>query len=56
MFGFVTSGIAVGSALAPIPFGWLLDIGQPAWVFYLLAIFFMVALLTVMTPKEPAAR
>ena len=56
VFGFVTSGIAVGSALAPIPFGWLLDIGQPAWVFYLLAIFFMVALLTVMTPKEPAAR
>ena len=52
VFGFVTSGIAVGSALAPIPLGWLIDIGRPAWVFYLLALFMAVAVLTVATPRR----
>ena len=51
LFGFVSAGIALGSALAPIPFGYLIDIGKPEWVFYLLAILFVVALVTVMTPK-----
>ena len=55
VFGFVTSGIALGSALAPIPLGWLIDIGRPAWVFYMLAAFMVVALLTVAVPKQTAA-
>ena len=38
-FGFVSAGISVGSAVAPIPFGWLLDSGRPAFVFYLIAAF-----------------
>lgn len=52
VFGFVSSGIAGGAALAPIPFGYLLDIGKPEWVFYLLSIFMIVALFTVMIPKN----
>ncbi len=52
VFGFVSTGIAGGSALAPVPFGYLLDIGQPEWVFYLLSIFMIVALFTVMIPKD----
>lgn len=52
VFGFVSSGIGGGAALAPIPFGYLLDIGRPEWVFYLLSIFMVVALLTVMIPKN----
>jgi predicted MFS family arabinose efflux permease len=52
VFGFVSAGIAVGSTLAPIPFGYLLDAGRPEWVFYLIAIFMTVALVTVLTPKE----
>ena len=52
VFGFVTSGIAVGSALAPLPLGWLIDIGRPAWVFYLLALFMAVAVLTGATPRR----
>ncbi len=47
VFGFVTSGIAVGSALAPIPLGWLLDIGRPALVFYALAAFMVLALVAM---------
>jgi MFS family permease len=52
VFGFVSAGIMVGSTLAPIPFGYLLDIGRPEWVFYLIAIFMTIALFTVLTPKE----
>jgi FSR family fosmidomycin resistance protein-like MFS transporter len=52
VFGFVSGGIAVGSALAPIPFGWLLDIGRPEWVFYLIATFMAVALWAVAVPKK----
>ncbi|MFN4283365.1 MAG: MFS transporter [Alphaproteobacteria bacterium] len=52
VFGFVSAGIAGGSALAPIPFGYLLDIGRPEWVFYLLSIFMVVALVTVVIPKD----
>lgn len=48
VFGFVTSGIAVGSALAPIPLGWMLDIGKPMWVFYLLAVFMALAVATML--------
>jgi MFS transporter, FSR family, fosmidomycin resistance protein len=51
VFGFVSAGIATGSAVAPIPFGWLIDTGRPAWVFYLIAIFMLVALVTVSVPK-----
>jgi MFS family permease len=56
VFGFVSAGIAVGATLAPIPFGYLLDAGRPEWVFYLVAIFMMVALFTVLTPKELAEK
>jgi MFS transporter, FSR family, fosmidomycin resistance protein len=52
VFGFVSAGIAVGSAIAPIPFGWLLDTGRPQWVFYLIAIFMTIAIVTVIIPKS----
>jgi FSR family fosmidomycin resistance protein-like MFS transporter len=52
VFGFVSAGIAVGSAIAPIPFGLILDAGRPEWVFYLMAIFMAVALFTVAVPKQ----
>jgi FSR family fosmidomycin resistance protein-like MFS transporter len=48
VFGFVTSGIALGSALAPIPLGWLIDIGRPQYVFYALAGFMALALVSMM--------
>jgi MFS family permease len=52
VFGFVSTGISIGSAVAPIPFGWLLDTGRSDWVFYLIAIFMIVALVTVVVPKS----
>lgn len=52
IFGFVSSGLAFGSAVAPIPFGLMLDWGLPAWVFYLNAIFMLIAIATVVVPKD----
>jgi MFS transporter, FSR family, fosmidomycin resistance protein len=47
VFGFVSAGIATGSAVAPIPFGLLLDAGRPQWVFYLIMVFMGIALATL---------
>ena len=47
VFGFVSAGIATGSAVAPIPFGLLLDAGRPEWVFYLIIVFMGIALATL---------
>jgi MFS transporter, FSR family, fosmidomycin resistance protein len=54
VFGFVSAGISAGSALAPIPFGYIIDQGHPDWAFYLMAIFMIVALFTVIVPKQAA--
>lgn len=51
VFGFVSGGIAAGSAIAPIPFGYLIDTGHPQGVFLLIAAFMLVALGTVAVPK-----
>lgn len=34
VFGFVSTGLDVGSATAPLMFGVFLDLGAPAWVFF----------------------
>ena len=52
-------GIAMGAVVAPATIapalqGWLLDSGRPEWVFYLIAIFMAVALVTVVVPKTKA--
>jgi MFS family permease len=52
VFGYVSAGITAGSALAPIPFGYLIDNGHPAWVFYLISIFMVISLVTVATPRK----
>jgi FSR family fosmidomycin resistance protein-like MFS transporter len=55
VFGFVSAGIAAGSALAPIPFGYLLDAGRPEWVFYLIVGFMAVALTTLALQRRRTA-
>lgn len=39
-FGFVYSGEFIGGGIAPITYGFLLDIGKPEWIFYSSAVFF----------------
>jgi MFS family permease len=52
VFGFVSAGITAGSAVAPIPFGYIIDQGHPDWAFYLMAVFMIIALFTVVVPKQ----
>lgn len=39
VFGYVSTGIALGSGIAPVFFGWIIDQGATIWIFWLLAIF-----------------
>lgn len=47
VFGFVSTGFSLGGIVAPLLFGFLLDRGEPALVFYVIAGFMVVSLLTV---------
>lgn len=61
VFGFVSSGFSIGGIVSPLLFGFLLDQGAPSVVFYTVAGFMLVSLVTVFTavgqrhrPGEPA--
>lgn len=50
-FGFVSSGQAVGGAIAPVLFGWMVDLGRPDWVFYLMILFTLLCVAASFAPK-----
>jgi MFS family permease len=51
-FGFVSSGTSIGGSVAPVIFGWLIDIGRPDLVFWLLIAFTVLCVLASVAPKE----
>lgn len=53
-YGYVSTGASVGGAIAPILFGWILDLGHPDWVFHGVAIVMVIVLLTVVLDRHPA--
>ena len=53
VFGFVTTGINVGGALMPLLLGWLVDRGAAEGVFWLIALVMVLALVTVLTTRQP---
>ena len=56
VFGFVTTGMNVGGALAPVLFGWLVDRGLGAWVFILAALAMLLALGAALAANRQGAR
>jgi FSR family fosmidomycin resistance protein-like MFS transporter len=42
VFGIVSTGFSVGGVVGPILFGWLLDHGQPRWIFGGSVVFMML--------------
>jgi predicted MFS family arabinose efflux permease len=44
VFGFVSSGLALGSALTPVPFGYLIDHGYGDWVLILASIILVASI------------
>ena len=58
VYGFVYSGLDVGSMLTPVLFGWLLDSGRASTVFYCVVISLALTIATVLNRpgnvREPA--
>jgi MFS family permease len=56
VMGFLSTGMMAAAAVVPVTFGWLLDIGEPSWVFWLSALFVTGGLVTFVTFRPPGAR
>ena len=58
VYGFVYSGLDVGSMVTPLYFGWLLDGGRPAMVFYTVVVTAMLTIATVLNlpARRPEAK
>ena len=59
VFGFVYSGLDLGSLVAPAMYGWLLDRGEPRAMFLVIAAIMLVMIVTVVhvrrqSTDEPA--
>ena len=55
VFGFVYSGLDLGSCLIPLVLGWVLDRGTPNIVFYIIASMLMLTILTVFRVRHHAS-
>ncbi|HXA20900.1 MAG TPA: MFS transporter [Acetobacteraceae bacterium] len=54
VFGFVSAGLPLGSALTPVPFGMLIDHGHPELILVLVAVLLLASLLCVGTARSVA--
>lgn len=54
VFGFVSAGLPLGSALTPVPFGFLIDRGHPELILILVAVLLLASLLCVGTARSVA--
>jgi predicted MFS family arabinose efflux permease len=54
VFGFVSAGLPLGSAVTPVPFGWLIDHGRPDMVLVLVAGLLFLSLLCAGTARAAA--
>jgi len=54
VFGFVSAGLPLGSALTPVPFGFLIDRGHPELILILVAVLLLASLLCVGTARSTA--
>lgn len=56
VFGFVFSGQSIGGGIAPVIYGYLIDIGQAVWIFYTSAIFMLLCMGVVLLSGRSARR
>ena len=52
MFGFMSTGHLMGGVLVPVLYGWVIDQGHVQWVFWITAIFMILALLALCIPAK----
>ena len=55
VYGFVYSGLDLGSCLTPLLFGWLLDRGEPRMVFVTSSVFMLLTIATAVQVRRRAA-
>jgi MFS family permease len=55
VFGFVYSGLDLGSSTGPLLFGWLLDHGEPRGIFFGIAAVLVLCALTVVPLRASTA-
>lgn len=55
VFGFVFSGQTIGQAIAPLMFGFMIDSGVPAWIFYTSAVFTVLCMVVVLVSAKHSA-
>ncbi|HEY1506618.1 MAG TPA: MFS transporter [Stellaceae bacterium] len=51
VFGFVSSGLALGSALTPVPFGYLIDHGYGNWVLIIASVILVASIFCMGTAR-----
>ncbi|HEX3970000.1 MAG TPA: MFS transporter [Stellaceae bacterium] len=51
VFGFVSSGLALGSAITPVPFGYLIDNGYGDWVLVIASIILVASIFCMGTAR-----
>ncbi len=56
VFGFVSAGLPLGSALTPVPFGFLIDRGHPELILILVAALLLASLFCVGTARSSVRR
>ena len=54
VFGFVSAGLPLGSALTPVPFGFLIDRGHPELILMLVTVLLLLSLFCVGTARSTA--
>ena len=55
VMGFLSSGTMLASGVVPLLFGWILDVADPSWVFWISAIFITGALFSFVTARESSS-
>jgi len=50
--GMIGTGAAIGGATAPVMFGWIMDIGEPQWIFYVVGVCFALTTVIILIPMS----
>jgi predicted MFS family arabinose efflux permease len=50
--GMIGTGAAIGGATAPVMFGWIMDIGEPQWIFYVVGVCFVLTTAIILIPMS----
>jgi len=56
VFGIVTTGFNIGGAIGPMIGGWLMDHGEPRWIFYSSVCFMLMTVLAVLVGDRRSRR